>query len=511
MARTSIRKAGEEFAEAIARELGLPWGEAQEPIDWQPIPGSPQEQAYYCEADELFFGGSAGGGKTWLLLGLAVTSHRRSIIFRREFPQLREIIENSRKIVGGRGQYNGQDHIWRIDGDRILELGAVQHEWSVEKYQGRAHDLKCLDEVTHFSFTQYKFLTGWTRTADTSQRTRVVATGNPPTRQEGRWVIDYWSPWLKPGHPNPAKPGELRWFAMIDGKDTEVDSGKPFEHNGETIQPRSRSFIAATVDDNPYYLQTGYKSVLQALPEPLRSQMLYGDFNLIAEDDPWQIIPTAWVVAAQRRWKEREAPTYQECLGVDVARGGKDWTIIAPRCGLWIDKLVALPGPQTPDGDTVGHQVVTAMSTRTVPVHIDVDGIGSSPYDYLKRVGVPVHPMSGGKKSEKTDRTGLMGFANKRAEWWWNLRELLDPVYGKPVELPDDEDLLVDLTTPRWWADSVSDPKKKVRQLIHVESKDQFKKRLPGSRSPDRGDAVVYAFADPRSEAKKAADYWRNI
>jgi hypothetical protein len=32
-------------------------------IDWKPIPNSPQEMALYCNADELFFGGGAGGGK----------------------------------------------------------------------------------------------------------------------------------------------------------------------------------------------------------------------------------------------------------------------------------------------------------------------------------------------------------------------------------------------------------------------------------------------------------------
>jgi hypothetical protein len=35
----------------------------------------PQTEAYFCEADELFYGGQAGGGKTDLLIGLALTAH----------------------------------------------------------------------------------------------------------------------------------------------------------------------------------------------------------------------------------------------------------------------------------------------------------------------------------------------------------------------------------------------------------------------------------------------------
>lgn len=46
---------------------------------WVPNPG-PQTDAYICEADELFYGGQAGGGKTDLGLGLALTAHQRGLI-----------------------------------------------------------------------------------------------------------------------------------------------------------------------------------------------------------------------------------------------------------------------------------------------------------------------------------------------------------------------------------------------------------------------------------------------
>ena len=29
-------------------------------------------------------------------------------------------------------------------------------------------------------------------------------TFNPPTTAEGRWVIDFFAPWIKKGYPNPA-------------------------------------------------------------------------------------------------------------------------------------------------------------------------------------------------------------------------------------------------------------------------------------------------------------------
>jgi hypothetical protein len=114
---------------------------------------------------------------------------------------------------------------------------------------------------------------------------------NPPASAEEEWFIQYWGPWLDEQYPNPAAAGELRWFAVVEGKDVERENGQPFEWKGETIVPRSRTFIPARLSDNPYLASTNYGSVLQGMPEPLRSQLLYGDFTIGLDDDPWQVIP----------------------------------------------------------------------------------------------------------------------------------------------------------------------------------------------------------------------------
>src|SRR5947209_20254344 len=78
--------------ELVARLTELPEKSRAEAIDlavqstatmaWVPNPG-PQTQAFLCEADELFYGGEAGGGKTDLGIGLALTAHKRSLLLRR--------------------------------------------------------------------------------------------------------------------------------------------------------------------------------------------------------------------------------------------------------------------------------------------------------------------------------------------------------------------------------------------------------------------------------------------
>ena len=52
---------------------------AKNPALWIPQPG-PQTAAYESEADIIFYGGAAGGGKTDLILGLCLTQHEHSML-----------------------------------------------------------------------------------------------------------------------------------------------------------------------------------------------------------------------------------------------------------------------------------------------------------------------------------------------------------------------------------------------------------------------------------------------
>lgn len=448
---------------------------------WTPLPG-PQTRAVECQADELFFGGGGGGGKSDSLLGIALTRHRHAVIFRREYPQLRGLILRSKEIVGQTGRFNANDCLWTLGDGRFLEFGACQHEEDKERWQGRAHDFIGFDELAHFTKSQYRFLIGWNRSAVAGQRCRVVATGNPPTTPEGRWVVEEWQPWLDNTYHDPATPGELRWYANIDGKLEWLKSGEPIQHNGETIYPRSRTFIPALVDDNPYLSGTAYKSVLQGLPEPLRSQMLFGDFSVGLADDDFQVCPTAWIRAAQARWSPT-APEGLSAIGCDVARGGSDKTTLAPRHGRWFDRLRKHPGKATPDGQSVVALLRQALlANRRATVNVDVIGVGASVYDIGRQEGLAMKAIHFAEKAPRKDRTGQLAFVNYRAWAWWSMREALDPENGDNLALPPDPELLADLAAPRWSMTAGG---------IRIEAKDDVKRRI--GRSPDCGDAVVLA------------------
>jgi hypothetical protein len=482
---------------------------------WLPNPG-PQTLAYDCEADITGYGGAAGGGKSQLVTGLAMTAHRRALIIRQEKVSTRKFVQDIAKAKGDRDGYSSQGSTWAFTGPdgvgRMIEFAGMENEGDEEKQQGVDYDLKAYDEVTQMRERQVRYTIGWARTDIPGQRVRVLMTFNPPTTAEGRWIIKFFGPWLDPKHHNPAKDGELRWFTTIgDNEDYEVDGPEPFviredgsfdyafdpdEFTGEKaieiIKPMSRTFITARVTDNPYYMQSGYIRQLQALPEPLRSQMLRGDFTAGVEDPAWQVIPTAWIEAAQERWRPRDAKGVMDSLGVDAARGGnmgsslgatgKDKMVISRRHGTWFDKLLSIKGVDVNDGYLAAAQVIR-FRKDDAPVHLDVIGIGTSPYDVLTNTHVQTIAINGAAKSLGVDASGLLAFVNLRAELHWRMREALDPKNPDPIALPPDPELLADLAAPTY---------KLVPGGIQVESKEDLKKRI--KRSPDKGDAVIYAL-----------------
>jgi hypothetical protein len=298
-------------------------------------------------------------------------------------------------------------------------------------------------------------------------------------------VVEEFAPWLDATCPDPAEPGELRWYTVLDDALQWFRTGEEVVHKGERVRPRSRTFIPGRVDDNPVLLRTGYKATLQALPEPLRSQMLYGDFSAGVEDDAWQVIPTDWVRAAQARWTpERPAGQPLSCLGVDVARGGQCQTVVAPRYGAWFGPPRKHPGRLTSDGPRVAALVV-AEHADGATINVDVIGVGASAYDCLKgQDGLRrlVNPVNNAESCERRDRTRKYRLVNVRAASWWSLREALDPEHGDDLALPRDPELLADLTAPRYQVTAAG---------IKVEPKEDVVERI--GRSPDCGDAVVLA------------------
>ena len=464
-----------------------------------PNPG-PQTEAYYSPADIMLYGGAAGSGKSGLILGCAFTDHQKTLIMRRQYTDIDGLTSDAMRLFQDVAKLSGgaRPKIKTQDG-RLIEFGACKHPGDEQSWQGQPHDLLAFDEVTQFMEYQFRYLQTWNRTVEKGQRSRIIAATNPPTSAQGEWVIGYWRPWLDPNHPNPAKHGELRWFVTDpDGKDMEVDGPEPMQFPGrnDVVVPKSRTFIPGKVDDNPYLIDSGYKSTLDALPEPLRSAMRDGNFMLSRKDVLNQVIPTQWVREAMARWEAGRAKGVPMCaIGVDVCTpNGEDNLTLAPRYDGWFDEIIKIPGKALKDESDMAAQVVKHR-LDAADIILDMGGgYGGSTKLRLKDNGIDIIGYKGVESTErKTVADRKVGFTNKRSAAYWAIREALDPSQpgGSSIALPNSTTLLADLTAPTF---------ELTKQGFKIEPKKLVRERL--GRSPDEGDAVVMSWwAGPRGMA----------
>lgn len=462
---------------------------------WVPTVG-PQLRALESLADELFYGGEAGGGKTDLLCGLALTRHKRSLVLRRTNKEADKLVDRFAEILGSRVGWNSQEDVWRLGDGRIIDIGGCQHEDDKQKRKGIPHDLKGFDEVSDFTESQYTFIIGWNRSSNEGQRSRVVATGNPPTKPEGLWVLKRWAAWLDPTHPNPAADGELRWYTTGLEEEIEVDGPGPHQIGGRTVLAKSRTFIRARLADNPDLAKSGYAATLDALPKALRDAYRDGDFGAGLQDADWQVIPTEWILAAEARWRaDGWSGTIMTAMAIDPAGGGNDAAVLAMRYGGWYAPLLSMRGPETADGSLAAAWVVSKRRGNC-PIVVDVGGgYGGAVTLRLKDNSIPYLAFNGAGAGKGKTRDGQLAFANKRAEAWWRFREELDPDQegGSAIALPPDNELRADLAAPTW---------KLTARGIVIEAKESLRERL--GRSPGRGDAAVMCFSEGERAAVRA-------
>ena len=251
--------------------------------EWHPNPG-PQTRFLQTAADEALFGGAAGGSKSEALLVEAqrqiANPNYRGILFRRTFPELEQakgLIDRSKQLYSGprsRGSYGEQRHRWTFPSGALIDFGHMGRDDDRLKYQGAGFAFIGFDELTHFTERQYLYLFSRNRAADGSGLRCYMRAGTNPGGPGHEWVKRRWGAWLDKKHPNPAKPGELRWYAQVDDVDTEVGRDHP--------DAKSRTFIPAFVRDNPYLAGTDYERNLKLLPLVERKRLLEGDWDIMA-------------------------------------------------------------------------------------------------------------------------------------------------------------------------------------------------------------------------------------
>lgn len=236
-------------------------------VIWQPQPK--QVEFMSRPEDEALYGGSAGGGKSDALVMEATRQvhipHYKGLILRKTYPQLTELIDKSLKYYSAafpEARYNASEHTWRFPSGAKITFGSMQHSKDKLNYQGKAFDFIAFDELTHFTYDEYIYLSSRNRPNGPGTRCYIRATANPGGIGHG-WV-----------------------------KDRFITAGNPMSTIWETVQVvrpdgqtetkyRSRIFIPSSVFDNKILLENDpdYLIRLASMPEAEKNALLYGDWN----------------------------------------------------------------------------------------------------------------------------------------------------------------------------------------------------------------------------------------
>ena len=196
------------------------------------------------------------------------------------------------------------------------------------------------------------------------------------------------------------------------------------------------------------------------------------------------LIPYEWAKMAV----DREIEEDDNCviLGADIGRTG-DSSEICIRKGM---KVLPIYHFQIADTMQITGHISTKIDEFTPDSsNVDALGIGWGVCDRLRERGYKIRMVNVAEGASMDKK-----FFRLRDELWWKLREMFEK---KIISIPDDNELIDQLSTIRYRLDS--------QGKIKIESKQELKSR--GKESPNKADALMLTMLSKTSYYKeKEAD-----
>lgn len=227
-------------------------------------PTARQRLFHASAADEVLYGGAAGGGKTKAVVMDALLRCLRhpgtqAYLFRRTYRELKDTVlgEAQKSVPAALGEYSASDYEFRLVNGSVMRFRHCQHDEDRTRYQGAEIQWLYIDELTHFTRPVYDFLKSRLRAKRALHvKPLVRATANPGGIGHA-WVRAHF-----------------------------VDRGEPETEHAFTVysatlkkaQRRSVMYIPALCTDNPY-LTPDYVFELEQKPRALRDALLHGRWD----------------------------------------------------------------------------------------------------------------------------------------------------------------------------------------------------------------------------------------
>lgn len=305
----------------------------------RPQPG-PQEAFLSSPADVVFYGGAAGGGKTYALLmeplRHVVNAAFRGVIFRRTTPQIRNpgaLWDEATELYPLLGAVGRETDLrWTFPSGAYIRMAHMQHEKDRHDWQGSQMSYIGFDELTQFTRGQFSYV-AFSRGRSTSGVTPYIRAGMnpvPPEDPVGGWVAREFVHWYidwDTGYAIPERSGVIRWFVVHQDEvlwaDTRDELAGRFP-----MAPQSFTFIHSDVYDNQILMAAdpAYVGKLEALNLVDRERLLRGNWKvrpaagLIFNRDWFLVVPDCptgqweevlfWDFAATARELDKDDPDY---------------------------------------------------------------------------------------------------------------------------------------------------------------------------------------------------------
>ena len=247
----------------------------------RPFPGS-QEDFLSSSAMECFYGGEAGGGKSFCLVIDALRYYQeptyKAIIFRRSYPDLQHLIGEAMQIYKPLGaEYTQQNHTFTFKSGAWIKFSHLNHIKDIYDHQGAQYDFIAFDELPQFPILAYTYLFSRLRGVNPNIKRYIRSTGNP----DGEHLLSYKTRFI-----DKLKPFEIGWFKMMNNKDVRVPEGTPGAISRQWI-PCIRKENIALMKNDP-----NYEAMLEQLPEAKKQALKYGKWE--QTDKPNQLISSKW-------------------------------------------------------------------------------------------------------------------------------------------------------------------------------------------------------------------------